>query len=210
MALKRAFDIFASLLGLIILSPALIIIAVIIKVFMPGPVLFKQERVGMDGKLFVLYKFRTMVTNHSGSSITVKGEDRITKLGALLRRFKLDEFVELWNVLKGDMSFVGPRPDMPEYISRLHGDEKLIMSLRPGITGPATLKYSNEEELLASVKNPRQFNDEILWPDKVKINLNYYYKRNFILDLIIIFKTIFCRKKISIDAYKQELEKNGK
>jgi lipopolysaccharide/colanic/teichoic acid biosynthesis glycosyltransferase len=208
MALKRAFDIIASLLGLIILSPVLIIIAVIIKVFMSGPVLFKQERVGKDGELFVLYKFRTMVTNHNGSSITIKGEDRITKLGALLRRLKLDEFVELWNVLKGDMSFVGPRPDMPEYISRLQGDEKLIMSLRPGITGPATLKYSNEEELLASVKDPQHFNDEVLWPDKVKINLNYFHKRNFILDLIIIFRTIFCRKKISLDAYKQEIDKN--
>jgi lipopolysaccharide/colanic/teichoic acid biosynthesis glycosyltransferase len=206
MVLKRTFDIVSSIGGLVLLSPVLFIESALIKVYMPGPVLFKQERVGRHGKLFILFKFRTMVTDHSGSSISIKGEERIPKLGAFLRKYKLDEFLELWNVLKGDMSFVGPRPDLPEYTNRLHDNEKLILSLRPGITGPATLKYSNEEEILASVKDPKLFNDQILWPDKVKINLDYYHNRNFMIDMVIIFKTIFCRRKISSNISKQNLE----
>jgi len=157
---------------------------------MPGKVIFTQKRAGQYGNPFTIYKFRTMVVNHGGNTISVKGENRITPLGAMLRKYKLDELPELWNILIGDMSFVGPRPDMPEYAKRLHGEEKLILSLRPGLTGPASLKYSNEEEILASVSNPQQYNDEIIWPDKVKINLEYYHKRNFWMDLSIIFMTL--------------------
>lgn len=149
-----------------------------------------QERVGKDAKIFRLVKFRTMIENHSGGVITVKGDQRITPLGAWLRKYKLDELPELWNVLKGDMSFVGPRPDMPEYAEKLKGQERLILELRPGITGPATLKYANEEELLASVPDPLKYNDEILWPDKVRINLEYYHKQTFFGDILIILKTI--------------------
>jgi lipopolysaccharide/colanic/teichoic acid biosynthesis glycosyltransferase len=162
---------------------------------MPGPILFRQKRIGRHGKKFIIYKFRTMTINHGGNTISIKGEDRITPLGAFLRKHKLDELHELWNVLKGDMSFVGPRPDMPEYTSKLTGKERFILELRPGITGPATLKYSNEEQLLASVADPKKYNDEILWPDKVRLNLEYYYSRSFWGDISLIFKTVFSRGK---------------
>lgn len=161
---------------------------------MPGPVLFRQMRVGRYGRPFTICKFRTMQIDHQGSTISVKGENRITPLGAKLRKYKLDEFPELWNVLIGDMSFVGPRPDMPEYTGKLVGEERKILELRPGITGPATLKYANEEELLASVSDPQKYNDEFLWPDKIRINLEYYQSRSFFGDILIIFKTLFRRR----------------
>jgi lipopolysaccharide/colanic/teichoic acid biosynthesis glycosyltransferase len=189
--MKRAFDIIAAMIGLILISPLLLVIAALIRLRMPGPVLFRQKRAGRFGKPFTIYKFRTMTVNHGGSTISVKGENRITPLGAKLRKYKLDELPELWNVLKGDMSFVGPRPDMPQYAETLKGDERLILELRPGITGPASLKYANEEELLASVPDPVKYNDEVIWPDKVRINLDYYRKRSFLGDLALILKTIF-------------------
>jgi lipopolysaccharide/colanic/teichoic acid biosynthesis glycosyltransferase len=166
---------------------------------MPGPILFRQKRTGRRGIPFTIYKFRTMIVNHGGSTISVKGEDRITPLGAFLRKYKLDELPELVNILKGDMSFVGPRPDIPEFAERLIGKERLILELRPGITGPATLKYSNEEELLASVPDPQKYSDEILWPDKVNLNLTYYYNRSFLGDICIILQTIFVRNKNAHD-----------
>jgi lipopolysaccharide/colanic/teichoic acid biosynthesis glycosyltransferase len=188
---KRIFDLLASAIGLILLSPLLLAIAVFIKLKMPGPVLFRQERIGRNGKPFTIFKFRSMTLNHQGSTISVKGEKRITPLGAFLRKHKFDELPELWNVVCGDMSLVGPRPDMPGYANQLVGEEKLILKLRPGITGPASLKYANEEELLAGVADPVKYNDEIIWPDKVRINLDYYYNRSFLGDMLIIFKTIF-------------------
>lgn len=188
--LKRVFDIFASALGLILIVPFLFIIAVSIKLKMPGPVFFKQMRTGRFGKPFTIYKFRTMVEDHHGGTVSVKGENRITPFGAFLRKYKLDELPELWNVLIGDMSLVGPRPDMAYYTERLSGDELLILTLRPGITGPATLAYAEEEALLSQVNDPQRYNDEIIWPDKVRINLNYYYNRSFILDMVIILKTL--------------------
>ena len=133
---KRIFDFLASAVGLILLSPLLMVIAIIMKLKMPGPVLFKQQRTGRNGKPFTIFKFRSMTLGHQGSTISVKGEKRITPLGAFLRKYKLDELPELWNVVRGDMSLVGPRPDMPEYFSQLSGEEKLILELRPGITGP--------------------------------------------------------------------------
>lgn len=195
MLLKRFFDVSASFVGLIIFSPLFLIIAILIKSLMPGPVFFLQKRIGRHGKPFTICKFRTMIVNYCGSTITIKGENRITKFGAILRKYKLDELPELWNVLIGNMSFVGPRPDMPEYAEKLIGKEKLILELRPGITGPATIKYYNEELLLASVPDPQKYNDEILWPDKVSINLTYYYNRNFFGDLSLILQTIFIRSK---------------
>ena len=132
-----------------------------------------------------------MTVSHSGSSVSGAGESRITPLGAKLRKYKLDELPELWNVLKGDMSFVGPRPDVPGYADRLQGEDRLILKLRPGITGPASLKYANEEELLAQVADPRRYNDEVIFPDKVRINLDYYYNRTFCGDIRLIFQTIF-------------------
>lgn len=189
--LKRIFDIAASLFGLIVLSPALLIIAVLIKIRMPGPALFSQQRTGRYGKLFTIYKFRSMTLDHGGSTISVKGEMRITPLGGTLRKYKLDELPELWNILTGHMSFVGPRPDVPEYTDRLVGEERQILELRPGLTGPATLVYANEEELLASVEDPQAYNDEVLWPEKVRLNMDYYHNRTFFGDILIIFRTIF-------------------
>lgn len=192
MLLKVMFDRVMALIGLLILWPLLMIIAILIKVKMPtGPIIFKQKRVGRNGKLFVMYKFRSMIVSHSDSSISVAGQSRITPLGQKLRKYKLDELPELWNVLKGDMSFVGPRPDVPGYADILTGEDKKILLLRPGITGPASIKYSNEEELLSTVEDPVKYNNEVIYPDKIKINLEYYHNNNFFSDIKIIFKTIF-------------------
>lgn len=190
--LKWIFDSLMALIGLLILWPILLIVAFLVKMKMPGdPVIFKQRRVGRNGKLFTMYKFRSMTVCHSGSSVSVAGESRITPFGSILRKYKLDELPELWNVLKGDMSFVGPRPDVPGYADRLQGEDRLILKLRPGITGPASLKYANEEEILALVSNPVKYNDEVIFPDKVRINLNYYHKHTFWGDIRLIFQTIF-------------------
>ncbi len=192
MILKRLFDIVASLFGLLILWPILLIIGILIRIKMPGGgAIFKQKRVGQHGELFTMYKFRSMTVSHSGSSISVKGESRITPLGAKLRKYKLDELPELWNVLIGDMSFVGPRPDVPGYADKLHGDDRRMLLLRPGITGPASLKYRNEEELLAKQDDPIKYNDEVIFPDKVKINLEYLDNWSFWGDIKLIFQTIF-------------------
>jgi lipopolysaccharide/colanic/teichoic acid biosynthesis glycosyltransferase len=187
---KRIFDILASTIGLIIITPGLLIIAILIKIQMPGPVIFKQQRIGRNGQPFTIFKFRSMILDHHGSTISIKGEQRITPLGAFLRKYKLDELPELWNVVKGDMSLVGPRPDMPDYANLLVGEEELILKLRPGITGPASLKYANEEELLTGVSDPAKYNDEVIWPDKVRINLDYYHNRSFLGDIQIILKTL--------------------
>ncbi len=192
--MKRLFDFTFAVLGLTILSPVLIILSLLIIITSPGVVLYSQKRVGKQGRLFTLYKFRTMVHNAdtmSGGSITVENDDRITTIGKLLRRWKLDELPTLWNVLKGDMSFVGPRPDVPGYADKLVGDNRRILELQPGITGPATLKYSDEEKLLADVDNSKKYNDEVVFPDKVQINLEYIDNWSLGVDIKIIFKTIF-------------------
>lgn len=190
--MKRMFDFIASLFGLIILFPLLLLLALIIKLTSKGPVLFRQQRVGRKGVLFTLVKFRSMtVKQDSNSTVSVRGDVRITPIGAFLRKFKLDELPELWNVLLGEMSLVGPRPDVPGFADLLEGEDRLILELRPGITGPASLKYANEEEVLAKVDNPEQYNQEVIFPDKARINLDYYYRQNIWLDLKIIFATIF-------------------
>ena len=179
------------MMGLLILWPILILVAIMIRVKMPGgPVIFKQKRVGQDGKLFTMYKFRSMTVSHSGRSVSVAGESRITPLGAKLRKYKLDELPELWNVLKGDMSFVGPRPDVPGYADKLEGHDRNILKLKPGITGPASLKYRNEEELLAKIENPQKYNDEVIYPDKIKINLYYLEHYSFLKDIQMIICTV--------------------
>ena len=180
-----------ALLGLLILWPVLLIVAVLIKCKMPGPAFFVQQRVGRKGQLFACYKFRSMTIGHNGSSVSVAGESRITPLGAKLRHYKLDELPELWNVLIGDMSFVGPRPDVPGYADKLEGADRIILTLRPGITGPATLKYRNEEELLATKSDPVKYNDEIIYPDKVRINRYYAEHYSFIKDIQMIICTVF-------------------
>jgi len=147
MLLKRIFDIIASFFGLLVLSPFLLIAGLLVKFSSKGPVFFRQERAGRHGKPFTIYKFRTMIVDHGGSSISVKGEKRITPVGAILRKLKIDELPELWNILIGDMSFVGPRPDMPDYAARLKGEQRDILSVRPGLTSPASIKYAREEEI---------------------------------------------------------------
>lgn len=188
--LKYIFDRLMALFGLLILWPVLLIVALLIKVQMPGPVFFVQQRVGKDGKLFACHKFRSMNIGHNGSSVSVAGEARITPLGAILRKYKLDELPELWDVFIGTMSFVGPRPDVPGYADQLQGEDRIILTLRPGITGPATLKYRNEEELLATVENPQQYNDTVIYPDKVRINRFYAEHYSFIKDIQMIFCTV--------------------
>ena len=191
MILKYLFDRLASLVGLFCLWPVLAVVAILIRVKMPGgPVIFRQKRVGRHGRLFTMYKFRSMTVSHGGSSVSVAGESRITPLGARLRRYKLDELPELWNVLKGDMSFVGPRPDVPGYADQLQGESRRVLLLRPGITGPASLKYRDEEELLATVENPQEYNDHVIYPDKVRINLYYLDHYSFVKDIQMIVCTV--------------------
>lgn len=190
--IKRIFDIITSFLGLVVLSPLFVFIYFLIKIKMnDGPVLFKQSRIGKGGKIFILVKFRSMCINHNGNSVSVVGQSRITPLGAKLRKFKLDELPELWNVLVGDMSLVGPRPDVPGYADQLKGPDKEVLKLRPGITGPASLKYRNEEELLALQIDPKEYNDKVIFPDKVKINNYYLCNYSFFKDIQMIFCTIF-------------------
>ena len=187
---KYIFDRMMAFFGLLFLWPILLIVAILIKCQMPGPVLFVQPRVGRNGKVFQCHKFRSMTVGHGGRSVSVAGEARITPLGAKLRRYKLDELPELWDVLIGNMSFVGPRPDVPGYADKLQGEDRIILTLRPGITGPATLKYRNEEELLATVENPQQYNDTVIYPDKVRINRFYAEHYSFIKDIQMIFCTV--------------------
>ena len=191
MFLKFIFDRGASLFCLIFLFPVLIIVGILICIKMPGgPIIFKQRRVGQYGRLFTMYKFRSMTVAHSGSSVSVKGESRITPLGAVLRKYKLDELPELWNVLIGDMSFVGPRPDVPGYADKLEGEDRRMLLLKPGITGPASLKYRNEEELLAKQENPQEYNDKVLFPDKVRLNIEYLDNWSFSNDIKFIIYTV--------------------
>lgn len=211
--MKYLFDRVGALVGLCCLWPVLMVVALLIRVKMPGgPVIFRQKRVGRHGRLFTMYKFRSMTLGHSGSSVSVAGESRITPLGAKLRRYKLDELPELWNVLKGDMSFVGPRPDVPGYADQLQGDSRRVLLLRPGITGPASLKYRDEEELLAHVqdvidekgeminekygviRSVQEYNDRVIYPDKVRINLYYLDHYSFVKDIQMILCTVLGKK----------------
>jgi lipopolysaccharide/colanic/teichoic acid biosynthesis glycosyltransferase len=193
---KRLFDFIAASMGLLIVAIPMVAIAILIWISSGFPILFIQDRVGKGGKIFHLVKFRTMTvqktnTNTITDTITVAGDQRITRIGRYLRRWKLDELPQLWNVLVGDMSFVGPRPDVRGYADKLQGDSRRLLLLRPGITGPATLAYRHEEELLAQVADPVRYNDEVIYPDKVHINLEYLDHCSFFNDINYIWKTIF-------------------
>ena len=188
---KRIFDFTASFLGLIVLSPLIAGVAVLVRATSSGPVLFTQLRVGRHGKCFKCYKFRTMFTGADAlGSITTATDSRITDVGRVLRRCKLDELPQLWNVLTGKMSFVGPRPDVPGYSDRLQGNERQILELLPGITGPATLIFNDEGQLLEQVKDKKAFNDQVIFPEKVKINLSYMEKGSFWSDIGYIIATV--------------------
>lgn len=195
MKTKYLFDRIMALIGLVVLSPVLFVVWILIRIKMPdGPAVFTQKRVGKGGRLFTMYKFRSMSAHHSGSTVSVAGESRITPLGAKLRRYKLDELPELWNVFIGDMSFVGPRPDVPGYADKLEGDDRRVLQLRPGITGPASLKYRDEEVLLAAQDNPQEFNDKVIYPDKVRINLYYLDHYSFVADIKMIIATVLGKR----------------
>ncbi len=220
MVLKYLFDRIVAFVGLLILWPVLLIVAVLVKVKMPGgPAFFVQKRVGKDGRLFDCHKFRTMTVKHNGSTVSVAGDSRITPLGAKLRHWKLDELPGLWDVLIGNMSFVGPRPDVPGYADKLQGDDRDVLKLRPGITGPATLKYRLEDEYLANARNLANglqltdyciskdelekmsdqevavwYNDNVIYPDKVRLNCYYYRHYSFIKDFQMILCTVLGKK----------------
>ena len=214
MIIKYIFDRLVALIGLLFLWPLLIILVILIKVKMPGgPAFFTQKRVGRHGRLFTIHKFRSMAVSHDNSSISIAGEARITSLGATLRRYKLDELPELWDVLIGNMSFVGPRPDVPGYADKLEGDNRDVLKLRPGITGPATLKYRREDEMLSGVRSlvadlnddfnfdektdqevALWYNDNVIYPDKVRLNCYYYRHYSFIKDIQMILCTVLGKK----------------
>ena len=233
MILKWIFDRVVSFVGLLFLWPVLLVTAILVKIKMPGgPAFFVQKRVGKDGKLFDCHKFRTMTVNHNGSTVSVAGDSRITPLGAKLRHYKLDELPGLWDVLIGNMSFVGPRPDVPGYADQLEGDDRRVLQLRPGITGPATLKYRLEDEMIAEyirtqrskghtditdstdnlgpaeIKEIKEidvskltdqelavwYNDNVIYPDKVRLNLYYLDHYSFIKDIQMIVCTVLGKK----------------
>ena len=198
MILKWIFDRIVSLIGLVCLSWLYLIVAILIKVKMPeGPVFFVQKRVGRCGKLVKVHKFRSMTVqkkNEAFTGIAAIETNRITPLGAKLRRYKIDELPELWDVFIGNMSFVGPRPDIPGYADQLKGDDLEVLRLRPGITGPASMKYRNEEEILASVDDTRKYNDEVIYPDKVRLNRYYLHNYSFVKDIQMIICTVLGKR----------------
>ena len=226
MTIKFIFDRLVSFVGLLFLWPVLLVVAILIKIKMPGgPAFFVQKRVGRGGKLFDCHKFRTMRVapvnldlnlndNKKGgwSTVSVAGDSRITPLGTKLRHYKLDELPGLWDVLRGKMSFVGPRPDLPGYADKLEGTDRDVLKLRPGITGPATLKYRLEDEYLAKARELVSnlnvdlnlnsmsdqevavwYNDNVIYPDKVRLNCYYYRNYSFIKDIQMILCTVFGR-----------------
>ena len=218
MIFKWIFDRMAALCGLMLIWWIYPLVAILIRMKMPGgPAFFCQKRVGKDGRLFTCHKFRTMKVKHSGSTVSVAGDSRITPFGAKLRHYKIDELPGLWDVLIGNMSFVGPRPDVPGYADQLQGDDRKVLKLRPGITGPATLKYRLEDEMIAGfvadIKAGRKvelgnatlpekvsqmtdqelavwYNDYVIYPDKVRLNKYYYENYSFIKDIEMIFATV--------------------
>ena len=232
MFFKWIFDRVVSFWGLFFLWPVLLVVAILVKIKMPGgPAFFVQKRVGKDGELFDCHKFRTMTVKHSGSTVSVAGDSRITPFGATLRHYKLDELPGLWDVLIGNMSFVGPRPDVPGYADQLQGDDRRVLKLRPGITGPATLKYRLEDEYLANARtlvaelingssqsssklsknlleNLKKidlekmsdqevavwYNDNVIYPDKVLLNLYYLDHYSFVKDIQMILCTVLGKK----------------
>lgn len=191
--MKRLFDITASFFGILILSPLLIFIGLWVGLSSKGGVFYKQIRVGKNNKDFKLYKFRSMRVNSDKQGLLTVGskDSRITKAGYFIRKYKIDELPQLINVLKGDMSFVGPRPEVRRYVDLYSEEQMKVLSVRPGITDPASIKYRNENDLLSSESNPEQYYIQHIMPDKLKINIDYINTRTFIKDIKIIFQTIF-------------------
>lgn len=201
---KRAFDAVAAGTGLLAMLPLMAVVAVLVKATSSGPALFAQVRIGRHGRPFRCLKFRTMRIGggHLGT-VTTAADPRITRMGRVLRRMKLDELPQLWNVVVGDMSLVGPRPDVPGYADRLQGADRAVLTLRPGITGPATLLFRDEERMLAAVPDPRRFNDEVLFPEKLRINLDYAARWSFARDLGFLVATVAPRasRRLGLDRH---------
>ena len=209
MILKYIFDRVVALIALLVLWPVFLIVAILVRIKMPGgPAFFVQKRVGKNGKLFNCHKFRTMMVDHHGSTVSVAGDSRITPFGATLRHYKVDELPGLWDVFVGNMSFVGPRPDVPGYADKLVGGDRDVLKLRPGITGPATLKYRLEDEMISEYVAKKQkdgdtrsmqeiaieYNDNVIYPDKVRLNCYYYRHYSFVKDIQIIICTVLGKK----------------
>jgi len=190
--LKRYLDVLIASVSLLLFSPLILVCAIAARLSTNQSGFFAQYRVGLNGELFKLWKIRTMtsIKEYDSNTITTSNDHRLTKLGRFLRKWKLDELPQLWCVLIGDMSLVGPRPDVPGYADKLEGEYRQILTLRPGITGPASIKYREEEVLLGLSANPKQVNDELIYPDKVKINLDYQKNYSFKLDLLYILVTL--------------------
>ena len=189
---KRIFDLLFAFFGIILFAPIFLVIIFLIKRDSKGSVFFLRRRIGLEGEVFNIIKFRTMnVNQNSNSTITLKDDSRITGIGKYLRRYKLDELPELFNILLGEMSFVGPRPDVVGYADKLVGLDKNILKLKPGITSSASLKYANEDFLLTQVDDPISYNNNTIYPDKVRMNLNYYNNHNIWVDIKVIFATIY-------------------
>jgi lipopolysaccharide/colanic/teichoic acid biosynthesis glycosyltransferase len=189
---KRIFDFISSTLGLIVLSPVLLAIAIKIKIGSDGPVFFKQIRVGENNKEFEILKFRTMVVDAEklGRQITVGNDNRITKIGSFLRKYKLDELPQLINVFKGDMSLVGPRPEVPRYVKLYSEEQRKVLEVKPGITDLASIRYRDENDLLGKAENPDDLYINTIMPDKLALNLEYINNNNIFVDIYIILKTI--------------------
>jgi len=189
---KRLFDVILAVVGIVLTWWLVLLAWIIASLEIKGNGLFVQKRIGRDGKPFWVLKIKTMKEiDGYHTSITTSDDRRISRSGMFFRKTKIDELPQLFNVLFGQMSFVGPRPDVSGYADKLMGEDRIILSLRPGITGPASLKYKNEEEILASQEDPQQYNDEIIWPDKVRINREYVRRWSLKNDILIIKKTIF-------------------
>jgi lipopolysaccharide/colanic/teichoic acid biosynthesis glycosyltransferase len=189
---KRAFDLLFAAGGLLFLSPVFGLLAVAVKLSDGGPAFYRQQRVGQNGRLFVILKFRSMVLNTEkiGLSVTKDGDPRITRVGRFLRKSKLDELPQLWNVLRGEMSFVGPRPEVPRYVARYTAEQRQVLALKPGITDLATLAFRNEEELLRNAADTEKFYLEYCVPRKIELNLAYARQANVWKDIKIIVRTL--------------------
>ena len=189
--LKRSFDFVLALLGLLATWWLILLAWIGASIDTHSNGFFIQKRVGQNGRIFRVVKIKTMrPVDSCGTTVTRRGDPRITRLGAFFRRTKIDELPQLWNVLIGQMSFVGPRPDVPGFADKLQGEERAMLSIRPGITGPATLKYRNEEEMLAAQDDPEAYNREVIWPDKVRINLKYIREWSLRRDIQYILETV--------------------
>lgn len=189
---KRLFDLFWTIPGLLILSPFFLFVALLIKLDDGGPVYFRQERVGLGGKPFKIWKFRTMVVDAEklGLQLTVGSDPRISEIGKYLRKFKLDELPQLFNVLAGEMSLVGPRPEVPKYTAMYSPAQRRVLDLVPGITDPASIKYKDENDVLAAASNPEKTYIEEIMPEKIRLNLEYSANAGVWNDFLIVLRTL--------------------